>query len=161
VLPLDVFIQVIEDPSVKIVEPEPKMVNIIEREDWRAPIMVYLHHHNEPDNNTELIRMQQRAKANQVIIDELYKTSVIGPLLCCLSKDEGSKLLVQTHSGICGVHIGARALAAKVLRQGFYWPLIIDDTSKHVTTCQACQKFSPNSKAPSQPLQPITPSWPL
>jgi hypothetical protein len=38
--------------------------------------MAYLHHHYESDNNTELIRMQQRAKAYQVIRDELYKTSV-------------------------------------------------------------------------------------
>jgi hypothetical protein len=38
--------------------------------------MAYLRHHYEPDNNIELIRMQQRAKAYQVIRDELYKTSV-------------------------------------------------------------------------------------
>jgi hypothetical protein len=30
----DVFFQTIEDPSVKIVKPEPRMVNIIEGEDW-------------------------------------------------------------------------------------------------------------------------------
>jgi hypothetical protein len=29
VLPLDVFFHVIEDPSMKAVEPEPRMVNII------------------------------------------------------------------------------------------------------------------------------------
>jgi ribonuclease HI len=34
VIPLDVFFQVIEDPSVKIVEPEPRLVNIIQGEDW-------------------------------------------------------------------------------------------------------------------------------
>jgi ribonuclease HI len=33
VLPPDVFFQVIEDPFVKTVKPEPRMVNIIERED--------------------------------------------------------------------------------------------------------------------------------
>jgi hypothetical protein len=44
----------------------------------------------------------------------LSKTSVIGPLLHCLSRDEGKELLVQTHSDVCGGHIGARALAAKV-----------------------------------------------
>jgi hypothetical protein len=91
----------------------------------------------------------------------LYKTSVTRPLLHYLSKDEGKVLLAQTHSGVCGGHIGSRTLTAKVLMQGFYWPLIIDDASKFVTTCQACQKFSPNSKAPSQPSQLITPSWPL
>jgi hypothetical protein len=64
--------------------------------------------------------MQQRAKAYQVIRDELYKTSVTGPLLRCLSKDEGKELLTQMHSGVCGGQIGARAQATKVFRQGFY-----------------------------------------
>jgi hypothetical protein len=59
--------------------------------------------------------MQQRAKAYQVIGDELYKTSVTGPLLCCLSRDEGKELLAQTHLGVCRGHKGSRALAAKVL----------------------------------------------
>jgi hypothetical protein len=70
-------------------------------------------------------------------------------LLCCLSRDEGKELLAQTHSIVCGGHIGSRALTAKVFWQGFYWPSIIDDASKLVTTYQACQKFLPNSRAPS------------
>jgi hypothetical protein len=78
--------------------------------------MAYLHHLYEPNNNTELIRIQQRAKAYQIIGDELYKTSVTGPLLHCLSRDEGKELLVQTHSIVCGGHMGARDLAAKVFR---------------------------------------------
>jgi hypothetical protein len=65
VLQPDVFFQTIEDPSVKAVELEPRMVNIIKGEDWRAPIMAYLYHHYQPDNNTELLRMQQRVKAYQ------------------------------------------------------------------------------------------------
>jgi hypothetical protein len=120
--------------------------------------MSYLHHNYELDTNTELIRLQQTAKAYQIIRDQLYKTSVTVPLLHCLSRDEGKELLTQTHSGVCGGHIRARALAAKVFRQGFYWPSIIDDASKLVTTCQACQKFSPSTQAPSQL---ITPLWSL
>jgi hypothetical protein len=78
---------------------------------------VYLLHHYEPDSKTELLRMQQRAKAYQVISNELYKTSVMGPLLCCLSKAEGRELLAEVHSGVCrGGHIGPRALTAKVFR---------------------------------------------
>jgi hypothetical protein len=42
-----------------------------------------------------MIRMQQRAKAYQIIREELYKTSITGPLLHCLSKDEGKDLLNQ------------------------------------------------------------------
>jgi hypothetical protein len=100
---------------MKTVELEPRMVNIIQGEDWRAPIIAYLCHHYEPDNNTELIKMHQRAKAYQVIGDELYKTSDTGSLLRCLSKDEGNEFLVQTHSSICRGHIGSRALVVIIL----------------------------------------------
>jgi hypothetical protein len=134
---------------------------MIQGEDWRASIMAYLCHHYEIDNKTELRRMQQRAKAYQVIDNELYKTSVMGPLLRCLSKVEGKELLAEIHSRVCCWHIGARALATKVFRQGFYWPSIIGDASKIITTSEAYQKFSPNFRALSQPSQLITPSWPL
>jgi hypothetical protein len=52
VLPLDVFFQVIKDLSAKTVELEPRMVNNIQGEDWRAPIMAYFCHHYEPNNST-------------------------------------------------------------------------------------------------------------
>jgi hypothetical protein len=78
-----------------------------------------------------------------------------------LTRDEGKELLTQMHLGVCGGHIGARALAAKVFRQGFYWPSIIDEALKLVTTCSTWQKFSLSTHAPSQLTQLITPSWPL
>jgi hypothetical protein len=81
--------------------------------------MTYLRHHYEPDSGAELIRMQQRVKAYQIIGDDLYKTLVTEPLLRCLSKDECKKLLSQTHSGVCGGHIGARALAGESVHAGF------------------------------------------
>jgi hypothetical protein len=88
-MPPDVFYQVLEDASVKTVLPEPRLVNIIEGEDWRAPIMAYLHHYYEPDSTTEKIRMQQGARAYQIVDNNLYKASVSRPFLWCLSKAEG------------------------------------------------------------------------
>jgi hypothetical protein len=40
----NVFFQVILDASIKIVETEPRVVNLIDGEEWHAPIMAYLHH---------------------------------------------------------------------------------------------------------------------
>jgi hypothetical protein len=131
------FFQVFKDALVKTVMPEPMVINIIEVEDWRAPIMAYLHHYYEPNSKNEQIRMQQRAKDYQIVGNKLYKTSVSGPLHC-ISKTEGQGILQEVHAGICGGHIGARALAAKVLRQGFYWLAMIDDATKLVATCEAC-----------------------
>jgi hypothetical protein len=84
--------------------------------------------------------MQQRPRAYQIVDNNLYKTSIIGPLLHCLSKAEGKELLAEIHSGVRGGHIGSRVLAAKVFRQGFYWPLVIDNASKIVATCRSLSK---------------------
>jgi hypothetical protein len=58
-MPADVFFQVLEDASVNTVPLEPKVINIIEGQDWRAPLMAYLHHYYEPDSKDEQTRMQQ------------------------------------------------------------------------------------------------------
>jgi hypothetical protein len=131
----DVFFQVVLDASIKTVETEPKVINQIEGEDWRATIMAYMCHYYELDNATEHIRMKQRAKAYQIVDNDLYKTSASSPHLRYVSKTEGQKLLSEFHTRICGFHIGSRALATKVLWQGFYWPAVIDDAAKLDATC--------------------------
>jgi hypothetical protein len=88
-MPPDVFYQVLEDASVKTVLPKHRLINIIEGEDWRAPIMAYLHHYYEPDSITEKIRMQQWGRAYQIADNNLYKASILDPFLRCLSKAEG------------------------------------------------------------------------
>jgi hypothetical protein len=93
--------------------------------------------------------MQQRAKVYQIFDNDLYKTFISGSLLCCISKAKGQELLSEIPTGICGGHIGARAMVVKVLQQFFYWPTVIDDVAKLVTTYEACQKFSHRSKAPA------------
>jgi hypothetical protein len=118
--------------------------------------MPYLRHYYEPYSTVEHTRMQQRARSYRIADNDLYKTTS-GPLLRCVSKAKGQEILLEIHAGIFGGHIGIRALAAKVLHQGFYWPAVIDDTVKLVSTCEACQKFPHKMKAPAQPMQLITP----
>jgi hypothetical protein len=92
-MPADMFFHVIKDASVKTVLLEHRLINIIEREYWRAPIMAYFHHYYEPDNKNDHIRVKQRVKDYQIVSNELYKTSVSGPLLRCISKIEGQEIL--------------------------------------------------------------------
>jgi hypothetical protein len=107
-LPADVFLQVISDASIKTVEPEPRMINLIQGKDWRAPIMAYLHHYYKTDNIIEHTRMQQRARSYQIVDNDLYKTSISRPLLRCVSKAKGQEILSEIHVGACGGHISAK-----------------------------------------------------
>jgi sulfur relay (sulfurtransferase) DsrC/TusE family protein len=75
-LPADVFLQTISDASIKMIESEPKVINIIHDEDWRALVMVYLRHYYEHARTAEQTRMQQRAQLYQIVNNELYKISI-------------------------------------------------------------------------------------
>ena len=65
-------------------------------------------------------RMIARARSYTLIDGILYKKGVIQPLLKCIPQREGKNLLQEIHLGLCGSHIGPRALSAKAIRQGFY-----------------------------------------
>jgi hypothetical protein len=67
----------------------------------------------------------------------------------------------QIHSGMCGSHIAARALAGKAFRQGFYWLMAIRDAEQIVKTCKAYQFATKHQRRPGALLQLITPTWPL
>jgi hypothetical protein len=79
-------------------------------------------------------------------------------MLKCVTETEGVQILREGHSGTCGSHAGPRALAAKVIRQGFYWPAMICAANRVV---RCCQKISPRSGRPSQFTKLIAHTWPL
>ncbi|XP_072052199.1 uncharacterized protein [Arachis hypogaea] len=45
-------------------------------------------------------------------------------------RNEADLVLAEAHGGICGIHSGARSLAQKILRAGFYWPSLWEDSRK-------------------------------
>ncbi|XP_041017984.1 uncharacterized protein LOC121260213 [Juglans microcarpa x Juglans regia] len=50
------------------------------------------------------------------------------PFLRCLSPDETQYVLVEIYEGICGSHLGGRALVARVSWAGYYWPQSLKDS---------------------------------
>ncbi|XP_072054812.1 uncharacterized protein [Arachis hypogaea] len=69
--------------------------------------------------------------------------------------------MAETHEGVCGNHIGGRALAAKILRTGYYWPTIKRDCISKVKACDNCQKHATLSETPAEELHTIEVSWPF
>jgi hypothetical protein len=132
-LPSDVFYHVIGTPAVR----SPKglqitndseghrIVNLIMTEDWRAPITLFLHGYYHPTDINEAKRLKHRSRDFALIEGQLYKKGVSQPMLKCVTETEGVQILREVHSGTCGSHAGPRALVAKVIHQGFYWPAMI------------------------------------
>jgi hypothetical protein len=138
-----------------------RIVNLIMTEDWRAPITLFLQGYYHPTDINEAKRLKHRSQDFTLIEGQLYKKGVSQPMLKCVTETEGVQILREVHSGTCGSHAGPRALAAKVIRQGFYWPAMICTANWVTRSCEACQKFSPCSGRPSQFTKLIAHTWPL
>ncbi|KAL0448978.1 UNVERIFIED_CONTAM: hypothetical protein Slati_1454200 [Sesamum latifolium] len=77
-----------------------------------------------------------------MIDGSLYKRGFSSPLLKCLNPDKAEYVLREVHEGSCGNHSGARSLARKVLRLGYYWPTMVKDALSLVQKCSPCQRHA-------------------
>jgi len=157
-LPEGTFYQILEAPATESLPKAFCSVLLTEGEDWRQVIADSLNGKTATEDEAVTKRIEARARNYTIIDENLYKKGVVQPLLKCISQTKGRELLQEIHSGTCGSHIGPRALSAKALRQGFYWPTHIKDAEEIVKTCKACETFSPIQSGPSAPAQLISPS---
>jgi hypothetical protein len=152
------FIQeTIANPSIN----EEPVLMIIEEEDWRAPIIRYLQRDELPAAREETCKLKKMAAWYSILGDRLYKRGFSGPLMLCVSQEEAKGILEEIHEGSCGSHIGARSLAGKILRAGFYWPELYRDAARYVKTCDKSQRFANLRYAPGEPLKFVLSPWPL
>ena len=91
----------------------------------------------------------------------LYKRGFFTPIIKCIAGKGADYVLKEVHEGVCGNHIGARALAEKVLRQGYYWPTMLRDATDLVKKCKIFQEHAQISHLPSEPLTSVTSPWPF
>jgi len=132
--------EVLNEPSVQRQNPQPHDVNsIIGREDWKAPITRYICSGELPSNPFERTKLKRRACSFTLVEETLYKRGFITPLIKCLGPDQTQEVLANIHDGICDQHLGAKALANKVLLAGYYWPTMLKDAKDYVNLCGKCQ----------------------
>jgi ribonuclease HI len=160
-LPSEVFFETIRAPSVELLERAVLNISLVHSEDWRTEIIFFLQGNCLSDDEAYNKRIEARARPYVIIEGELYKHGVCSPLLKCLSRTEGIKLMKEIHAGLCGSHIGSRPLLGKVFRHGFYWPKAALDAADLVQKCENCQKCARDQKQPSSLTQLIQPTWPL
>ncbi|XP_077246144.1 uncharacterized protein LOC143886030 [Tasmannia lanceolata] len=91
---------------------------------WMDEIISYLRDGKLPEDKKEARKVTQRAARFSLSSDILYKRSYTLPYLKCLRPGDAAYTLQETHEGICGEHLGGKALAIKVLLRGLYWPTI-------------------------------------
>ena len=125
------------------------------------PIWDYIIDGSLPDDPKEAAKIRARSARFTNHKGSLYKRGFFTPILKCITGKDTEYVLSDVHEGICGNHIGARALVGKVLRQGYYWPTIIKDATDLVKKCRIYQEHAKISRLPSEPLTSITSPWPF
>ena len=83
---------------------------------WMEPIWDYIIDGSLPDDPKEAAKIRARSARFTNPKGSLYKRGFFTPFLKCIAEEDTEYVLREVHEGICGNHIGARALAGKVLR---------------------------------------------
>ena len=152
-------IEYLAEPSIDLCDVEVAQVG--SEPSWMDPIWDYIIDGLLLDDPKEAAKIRTRSARFTNHKGSLYKRGFFTPILKCIAGKDIEYVLREVHKGICGNHIGARALAGKVLRQGYYWPTILRDATDLVRKCKICQKHAKISRLPSEPLSSITSPWPF
>ena len=104
-----------------------------------------------------------RRKAGRYIIVEgvMYRRGFSKPLLRCVTQDEAARVLSEVHDKFCGNHAAGQSLSKKILRQGYFWPTMIEDSRAYAKKCDKCQRFSKIPRAPPNELTQLQSPWPF
>ncbi|KAL5539170.1 hypothetical protein UlMin_042949 [Ulmus minor] len=130
-------LEILDEPSI---DKHQQVDAISDKPTWMDPIIAYLRDGTLPQDKFEARRLRYRSARYFLDKDKLRKRSFSSPSLTCLNEDQAKYVLQEVHEGVCGNHSSGRALAHKVLRQGYYWPTIQTDSLAFVQKCDKCQQ---------------------
>jgi hypothetical protein len=78
-----------------------------------------------------------------------------GLVLRCVDNQESNDLMTDFHKGLCGGHHASQTTMHKILRVGYYWPMIFHDVHQFVRSCQQCHLFTRKQHLSSLPLHHV------
>jgi hypothetical protein len=96
-LPLEVFFEILNAPSLDLIERDVLTISPTHSEYWRTKIISFLQGNHPSDDGAYIRRMQARTRPYVMIEGELFKQGVCSPLLKCLSRAEGQELMKEIH----------------------------------------------------------------
>jgi hypothetical protein len=126
-----------------------------------SPIKTYLDNQLISDDIAKIERITHKSRMYHLIDGVLYRHDTNGMTMKCISKDEGSQLLLDIHSGVCGAHSSWQSKVGKGSRHRFHWPTTKNDAMEIITKSNECQFFQKQTVNHANPLRPINLSWPF
>ena len=152
-------VEYLAEPSIDLYGEE--VTPIESKPSWMDPIWDYLIDGRQPDDPKEASKIRTRSARFTNHRGSLYKRGFFTPILKCIAGKDADYVLKEVHEGVCGNHIKARALAGKILRQGYYWPTMLRDATDLVRKCKIFQEHAKISHLPFESLTSVTSSWPF
>ena len=152
-------IEYLVEPSIDLCDVQ--VAQIRSDPNWMDSIWDYIIDGRLLDDPKEAAKIRTRSARFTNHKGSLYKRGFFTPILKCIAGKDTEYVLREVHEGICGNHIEARALAGKVLRQGYYWLTILKDATELVKKCRICQEHAKISRLPSEPFTSVTSPWPF
>lgn len=73
-----------------------------------------------------------------------------------MGKEEDVYVILEVNKGIPGKYIGARALAKKILRSGYYWSSMVKYSKEYIKKCDQFQRHGDIFSTLSTKLQMLT-----
>ena len=128
---------------------------------WMDPIILYITIGELPNDKSRAHKIQIQSSRFSIIDGQLYKRSLGGPYLKCLTTELSQYMLAELHEGICGNHPEGRTLAHRARTKGYYWPTMKTDAANYVRKCDPCQQMSHILRSPVQDLISISSPWPF
>ncbi|XP_068503704.1 uncharacterized protein [Phaseolus vulgaris] len=134
---------------------------IHEPDTWITPYQRYIADGLLPMDSAEARKVKRNSSKFTLIDGELYRFGFTHPLLVCVHGERCTRIMTELHEGICGSHIGGRALATRTIRAGYYWPTMREDYKIYAQRCKQCQEHADWHKAPPEELKSIYSPWPF
>ncbi|XP_022018817.2 uncharacterized protein LOC110918844 [Helianthus annuus] len=103
-------------------------------------------------------KVRVKALQYELIDEELYRRSYLGPSLKCVENEEAKYVIREIHEGICGMHSQPRTVVAKAMNAGFYWPRMYETASEEIKRCDNCQVHAPMTHRHKHPMLPVSTS---
>ncbi|XP_076894298.1 uncharacterized protein LOC143546528 [Bidens hawaiensis] len=120
-----------------------------------TPLLRYLQEGIIPDDKEESRKLKIQALQYEVIDEDLYRRSYLGPYLRCIELKEAEYVIREIHEGICGMQMGAKMVAARAMRAGYYWPAMFLSAVKEIQKRDHCQVHAPVGRKPKTNLIPV------
>jgi hypothetical protein len=125
---------------------------------WSIDIIYVLRNLQAPPGlrKTKSIFLKLKVAKFFIMYNYLYWKDPGGILLNCLLEEDTKRAIKEFHKGDCGGHHYQKTIAQKILREGLYWPGIVLDVYKEISSCHECQIFDGEKKMQSLTLKPIS-----